>query len=345
MKRLALPGVLSCLVLALLLRAVDIKGFLDVLEQTDLRLLFFASLKVPADYLILMQRWQLILASGGIRIRLRDLWMGVMVGCFFNNVTPGLKVGGDPLKAYYVSRKYDVDFTAVIGGIAAERMLQGGVLWITAVTALLASVIVRLPTSSIQAFAWLTAVTTALVAVAVYVGVYKLDVLVRLGTRLFGARMPGQRDRHPELVEKLSTAAGTFQQSYAGALRNRRLVASVLGLSALQLALAVIQAYLVFRALHVHVPVIYVILGTTVVRVIGVVSVTPGGAGVAEGVNFGVYALFQVVSGEIIAAQTLLSRALDAWLVWVSSGIGVAFAAPELLRGSGLGSAHDRPVA
>ncbi len=344
LRRLVLPGVLSCLVLVLLVRAVDPAQFLDALRGANLTLLLLASLKVPADYLILARRWHLILVSGGINVGRRDLWTGVMLGCFFNNVTPGLKVGGDPLKAYYVSRKYGVDFAAVIGGIAAERILQGGVLWITAVTALLASVIARLPGSSIQALVWLTIITTALVALAVYLGAYRLDAVIRVGSRLLGAHVAAHRGRRGDNVEKLTTAAATFRRTYAAALRNRRLAAAVLGLSALQLALAVIQAYLVFRALHADVPVVYVILVTTVVRVSGVVGVTPGGAGVAEGINFGVYSLFRVVSSEILAAQTMLARALDAWVVWISSGVVSAVAAPELLRGPGLAPERDRAV-
>ena len=340
LRRLALSLVLSCFVLLLLLQAVDLTAFFNVLQSANLALLLIATLKVPANYLILWLRWHLILTGGGFKVSRGSLWAAVMVGCFFNNVTPGLKVGGDPLKAYYLTRKYDLDFKTVMAGIAAERTLQGVTLVITAAVALLMSVIVRLPFSSIQAFAWLTMVTTALVAISLYVAVYKVETLIRAAGRLLRLLRLSPRANRTTTLDRLKRGVGVFHREYAVLLRNMRVVVAVIGLTVLQLALAFTQAYLIFRALHADIPFIYVILGTTAVKVSGIVAITPGGAGIAEGVNFGVYTILQSVPGEVIAAQTLLSRALDTWLIWISSGIVTAFVAPDLMHGMGKGPDH-----
>ncbi len=337
LRRLALPAALSCVVLLLLLQAVNLSGFREVLQSADVTLLFIATLKVPANYLILAVRWRLLLTGGGFNVSHRSLWLAVMVGCFFNNVTPGLKVGGDPLKAYYLSRQYNVGFKPLMAGIAAERTLQGVTLVITAAIALLMSVIIRLPLSSIRAFAWLTIVTTALVGISLYIVVHRAEELIRAAARLFKPFRLAPRGGSAAALKKLSSEVRVFHREYAALLRDTRVVVAVIGLTLLQLALAFTHAYLIFRALHVDIPIIYVILGTTAVQVAGIVAITPGGAGIAEGVNFGVYTILRSIPGEAIAAQTLLSRALDTWLIWITSGIVTAFATPELVRSVGKG--------
>jgi uncharacterized membrane protein YbhN (UPF0104 family) len=63
---------------------------------------------------------------------------------------------------------------------------------------------------------------------------------------------------------------------------------------------------------------------------VSILGITPGGSGIAEGVNFGFYAFLFSISEEIAAVHTFLSRALDTWFIWILSAITMFFVRPDL---------------
>jgi uncharacterized protein (TIRG00374 family) len=79
-------------------------GLLPVLRRVDLRVAVGVSLAFGLPYLLVALRWRLLLAAQGIGFRLVELLRLVFIGLLFNNVMPG-SLGGDVVKAYYVTRR------------------------------------------------------------------------------------------------------------------------------------------------------------------------------------------------------------------------------------------------
>jgi len=85
------------------------KGLIH-LEKADLaaalanwRVLLYALAVLLLGVLLQSVRWGLLLRPHGIRLRLLDLFMLMMTGQFFTLIAPG-GIGGDAVKAYYVTR-------------------------------------------------------------------------------------------------------------------------------------------------------------------------------------------------------------------------------------------------
>jgi len=97
------------------------EGLLTVLKGVDLRVVAVATTCFGVVYLLAAFRWKLLLHAQGILLGLGQLLRLVFVGLLFNNFMPG-SMGGDVVKAYYVTRQTRKKVAAVLT-ILLDRMV------------------------------------------------------------------------------------------------------------------------------------------------------------------------------------------------------------------------------
>ncbi len=78
-------------------------------------------------------RWGLLLAAGGVRLSQISVFMYYLMGMFFNNFLPST-VGGDVIKAYYLSRATGKGAVAFVS-VLLDRLMGMGGLCVVAVVA------------------------------------------------------------------------------------------------------------------------------------------------------------------------------------------------------------------
>ena len=120
-------GIIVLAVVFYILRKID---FVEIYQ-------IFGTLK-PKFFLLAFASYSLGMLIFGLRsmislreiIKKHDFWFFLkttLAGSFVNVITPGANVGGEPVKAYFLGKRYNRPKTKVFGAILVDRILHGAV--------------------------------------------------------------------------------------------------------------------------------------------------------------------------------------------------------------------------
>lgn len=307
------------LVLALLYVVLRNIGFRSILAQVrGLRPVSLAAAAVLylATFLLGCLRWQQLMKRQD-RKRLAALLPLYMANIFGNVVTPGARVGGEPIRAYYMSKKYGGEASAYFGTILADKLGNGAVF----TGFLVLSVIF------VVFFVPMALIPKLIVAAALLV----VPVVLVAGFLLHrhaGARFPLLRKALPAIyhnapldsLRRRFRTAEHFEEyvirkldnvitPVADAAGSPRTIAKVVAISSAAWLLFCLANYILFAELGADVGFLKVLVIVTISTFFGDVSVTPGGAGFIEAAMLGLCSAFGV-QPDTAAAVTLIGRGL-----------------------------------
>ena len=269
-----------------------------------------------AVFLMWAVRWQVIMRNQP-PVRLLKVFPILMAGVFGNIVTPGARVGGEPIRAYYMSKALGGDKSACFGTVLVDKFSN----WVIFMAFLLASltfviIYVPLPLAS-------KVVMAALVALVVVPVVSGLLLREHIGTRggLLGRLLPWLYDfpllrvlrrRFPTYQHFEDYAIGRLESLWEPISRTAGspfILFVVCLLSAVSWLLFCLAHYVLFLGLGADIGFMRVLIIVTVTTFLSDMSIAPGGAGFTEAIMIGLCAAFGVGS-SVAAAATLISRGL-----------------------------------
>lgn len=332
-QRILIPAGVSLVTLVGLGFAADVKTLPSVFHGVDPVLIGLAALKVPVLVVLWSLRWHLLLRARRFPISLAQTMVAVLIRSFFNNLTPGAGTGGEPFGAYYLSRKTSMTFNEAIASTAAERMAQGVVM----VSIMLIAMIVCVPLLPLSS-TLIQVLLAGLAGFMVFVGLMFYLSLFRFGAcrriietviRALVWAIPFLRSRWD--VNQIGQHLDGFHQEYRAFLKRPQALFGIVVVTTLNWTLDFLQPYLLFQAFHVDVPFWLIVVSATTIKLMGIFSIIPGGAGLVEGMNFGLYTGLSSVPQQVVVAETILFRALDTWVLWLVSGIVTSLAASSLI--------------
>lgn len=70
--------------------------------------------------------WQIILASYGYRLAFRDVFAARVIGFAVSYLTPSMYIGGEPLRAYMISKRHQLPMTEVGATVVVDKFLELG---------------------------------------------------------------------------------------------------------------------------------------------------------------------------------------------------------------------------
>lgn len=232
---IALKTAVSGLMLALLLRKVDLRTILGHFREVNAWFFCFASLCSLLSVYIASVRWWILL---GKRHALSRLFSLSLIGSFFNNLLPGA-VGGDAVKAYYLFRETRQGGKSIASVFMDRYLGFSGLLTIGLV-------------SGAVAFSELAALRMQWITPLLFLGFLAGSLLV------FGLRI-GRR----------FSAMEDFYGFFHEVLGNRRVILTAFCLSLFTQLLTILSIYFItrsigqqppFTALFVFVPIIVTVM-------------------------------------------------------------------------------------
>jgi uncharacterized protein (TIRG00374 family) len=201
----------SLAALWLVIHSVDLGACATVLSKAN-PIPLVACLAVIATQVILRSvRWRLLLPvprCGG-SLRVKRIVPVLLVGYLGNAVLPARL--GEPIRAYLVARREDLDAAEAFGSVVLERVVDTATL---AVVAFVASVVVNAPSWIVQATAVAALAGSAFTGALVVIGP---GPLVRLTRRLV-AHVPGAARADPVLGRLDDFARGIERPCRSGAV-------------------------------------------------------------------------------------------------------------------------------
>lgn len=285
---------------------IDFRQVWANIQRANLPLYLTAIAVYYASFAARGYRWRRLLRNAEVAWetipRVRDLAEIIYLSWFANSVVPAKL--GDLYRGYLLKKESRIAFSASMGTIVAERLLDFVVLVILMGAAGLASYRGRLPARIIQ----LLAVTFALV-VAVIIG---LLVLRRFGD-FIGTFLPG---RVGDLYGRFSGAILLSFQHFL------QLLAYTVAAWACETA----RVLFVILALGISLPLSMVIFLGLLAALLTTLPLTPGGLGFAEAGLTGVLILYGVDKDTALSIAVLdrsisyLSLLVGGFIVYVVSG-------------------------
>ena len=315
---LVVTAVIAVMAIAarLLLRE-NVHDLLETLRDLDPMLIGLAIAAYFASVFVWSLRWRIALSCLDCHVSIGTLASIILSGIFLNNVTPVMRVGGDPFGRVYLLQKlahtrYSSSMATSIGEHAFDPLFT--VLLLTG----------GLFLQSVDSSPWLAATVLAVGgAVTITVGFgprlfFKQKVGLRGVGHLLG-RISGWVWRRTD-NQRIVQGVETFYSGVYTVINTWRRGFLIGGLTAVIWVLDVLRFYVIFLSLG-HQPTLgMLLLASSLPVLLGLIPFLPGGLVIVEGSLVALFAAHGVPI-EIAVAVTMIERGISFVLSSIVGGV------------------------
>lgn len=269
-------------------------------------------------------RWSIICDSLDIPHKKLPLFAMTIVGLAVNDLTPSGRSGGEPVRAYLLSKTSSTDFKQTFATVMADKLCDTFpfmVLAIFAITYLM--LYMHLGTTLFTVL--LAALVLFIIALVfiVFVSINETFGIKTIQWVFRQLRKITSRDLDQYEDTALTSLVG-FQRSLLYLIRDKKLLVIATLISFLVWFLELLRVYVVFLAFGVNVSLGMIAAVFLVSSLIGIIPILPGGLGSIDGVMILLYSLAGV-SASISTAATLVERMISLWMVIIIGVILLPF--------------------
>jgi hypothetical protein len=248
-----------------------------------------------ATLLVYSYRWRLLLRSVDIDVKLGVVFRYALIGAVFNYITPMLRFGGEPVKAYMLASKLNVQKRRVFASVAMDTL-------ITFTTLLGLIYFSALGLSFLNVLDWFT-LWTILVALLLplTLGMYfiynkiVLNYISRKIGRIISRIRPGTARNLPGDMMK-------FRESVKKSLKRKDLLAKSVAIGITERLMEIFTLYMIFAALGVQVDIVVIAITLGVGIFAGGLPLLPGGVVVYESSTIFVLTMLGVAAAPATSA-------------------------------------------
>ena len=310
MKKIGLMLVGSVVALAILLQQMvgfgEVWDVLSGLNPIFIPFIIFLPFSVLIAYSF---RWKMILQSVDVEVKHSTVFKYALLGTVFNNLTPMVRFGGEPVKGYMLSKKISASKRKIFASIAIDSL-------ITLISILVLVYLSAVSLAMLSILNWFTLwMILSVVLVPLTIGLYTLydeRALVYLAWKISGLlkrfRIKSAKGLPHEMLK--------FRENMKKSFRRKELMGKSLVIAAFERALEVITIYIIFNALGVNIDIYTcaVVLGVGIMA--GNVPLLPGGVIAYESSTILVLGILGVPFAQA-ASGILLWRFASYWLITI----------------------------
>lgn len=308
---------------------IGFESVLEVLTEIDL-LLFAAAISCQGCALLLWAvRWK-ILVRPFHPIQFRNSLKGIIIGMFFNNITPVARAGGEPFRAYFLERKEGVDFEDAFATVAVDRILDSFPFLIIIIISLAYFVLLLEINLQVIIIISLALIFNVILLSLVLYFSFSLKAAKKLVFSIFriAVRFSSRLEKYESQVEKAI-------EQYYGAIRTLSSregdLAVCLAISFLFWFTAILRNYLVVLSLGYEVDFMVIVVVQMVGTLVGILPILPGGLGSIDGVMVFLYYSFRFPVAVAMTAS-LMDRFISFWIM-LAVGVVVVIFERKFLEG------------
>ena len=307
-------------VLGLMVLFIGPEKIESALQQSNPWYLALAVIIQLAIYGLWTERWLITTSSLDISIKRRHLLPMLLVGLAINNITPSGRGGGEPVRAYLLSKYSQSPFENAFATVIADRGLDTfpfiALAIITIITAIL---YINLPQWMVITLVIGLIILIVVFFLALYMSINRefgdravrwfLKVLKRISTKM-----------HNRIEQRAINAVGGFQESMKVMITDRKVLLYGIPISFIIWGLEIMRVYVVFLALNINAPLEIIAAVFVISTLIGMIPLLPGGLGAVDGMMILLYS-YAGIPASISAAATLVERLISFWMTTI---LGVA---------------------
>lgn len=269
-------------------------------------------------------RWSIICKSLDISHKQLPLFAMTIVGLAINDLTPSGRSGGEPVRAYLLSKSSNENFERTFATVMGDKLFDTFPFMVLAIFAI-SYLMLYLHLSNVLFTVLLLALVLFIIALVfiIYICINE-SVGIRTIQWVFRQiRRFTKRDLN-KYEDKATSSLIGFQESLRFLMRDRKLLLIATVISFVVWFLELFRVYVVFMAFGVTVSLGMIASVFLVSTLIGIIPILPGGLGSIDGVMILLYSMAGVSAG-ISTAATLVERMISLWMVIIIGVILLPF--------------------
>lgn len=336
-RKLSVLFLIGIGILAALLYFVDFDKVLAMLRSIPIEYLILLFLVQLSTMLLAALKWRVILKHSNVSMR--NLIPATFTGYLINNITPIGLAGGEPVKAYLLSKTEKIPITTAVSSVIADLFIEIFPLFILSATAIILVFLMGIPIELGIALGIIALVLLIVFVIALSAALHK-EISGRF-VHLFIAlisKIPILRRKSPKLRSEIDIISSKFNLAMRKHMLDRDIIVFATLISMTVWVLRILRLWLAFKAMGVEIPIHYALIVETTTSVISFFPAIPGAIGIWEGTSVAIFMALGIPT-VIATAGTILNRI---FFYLLPSVIGV-FAALSL--GIGIRKILDVPGA
>lgn len=330
----------SLVILAVMLYLVGIDQVIAALKIAKLEFIAIAIAMQVFTYYLYTLRWKILNNLVDIDVGIKKLLPMVLVGLAVNNITPSGRGGGEPVRAYILSREENYPMEETFATVVADRALDTFPFVVLAVLTIIGMAL------TFNFDLWL--LILMVVAVIVIVIILILIIYMSINPN-FGARVDGwiiglvrrfYKKNSKELEEKIHGVIRGFQDTMKMVISNKNVLYYALPLSFVIWIFEILRVYFVFLAFGASVSPVVIGEVFILASLAGMIPLLPGGLGAVDGIMIIFYSAAGITA-SISAAATVIERLISFWMATIIGLVILPYYGSSVLDKISLGSSDE----
>jgi len=312
--RIILTLIIGGFIIFIISFAVGIQDILNVLSKSNPAIIVVALLLEIFIIGMWTERWSLILDVIVRSPGFNKLFVMMFTSLFGNNLTPGA-AGGEPMRAYLLSKFEGISFDLAFVSASADRVFEFFPFVLVSAFAVYMISTWNIPFWSAIFISVLIIIIMAFFGLLIYVGVRR-EIAERLLLSLARSLLPlfikltKKEVSLSYVTEQINYYVGRFSTGFSTVLQDKKMFTLGLSISFIMWGTDMFRMYLCFVAVGYFPPIIPMIIIYTIGILITILPTIPGALGLREAT---MVALFLVVGvpADVVIAASLIDRLIS----------------------------------
>ena len=247
-------------------------------------------------------------------------------GVFFNTITPGASTGGEPVRSYFLSKKYHKPGSKFFGVILADKLMHLLMFFAFFIFSLIFLLIFFSIPAQLELLIIITLSIVASIFLLILIFKRKLNYLYHyLLKLLYKLKYFNSKFNNFSSFKKYSEIKlKSIWKYFKSVFNNKKILYKGILFSFLVWGFNFLTSYLLFLSFNAPINFTFIIVSICVAHFIGDVSLIPGGVGLMEGAMFLTYSSLGI-NLEIAALVTLISRLIYYFYALFIGGLSVIY--------------------
>ncbi|WP_432645490.1 UPF0104 family protein [Methanobrevibacter sp.] len=307
---------ISVFILFVMLWLVGIDEVIADLKVAKLELIALAIGVQVVTYVLYALRWQILNNLADINTSLKKLIPMVLVGLAVNNITPSGRGGGEPVRAYILSKEENYPMRETFATVVADRALDTFPFIVLAVITIIGM------TFYFNFDLWLLVlmILSVIVIIAVLILIIYMSVNPKFGKRVDGwiIRLVRRfyKKNSEEFENKIHSVIDDFQNTMKTLISSKKVMYYALPLSFIIWIFEIIRVYIVFLAFGANISPVVIGEVFIIASLVGMIPLLPGGLGAVDGIMVVFYSVAGI-SASVSAAATVIERLISFWMATI----------------------------
>ncbi|RAP46214.1 MAG: hypothetical protein BZ136_07785 [Methanosphaera sp. rholeuAM74] len=313
MVGLLLVGII---ILSIMIAYIGPEQIFDSIKKANI---YYVLLAILLQFIIMFlwnYRWSIISTELNIKHNMLQLFAILIVGLAINDLTPSGRSGGEPVRAYLLSKTSNASFKQTFATVMSDKIFDTFPFMILAIFAMI-YLIFRVHISQVMLYTLIIALTFFILALLFLIYIcFNEELGVKVINWVFTQLDRFTSRDFTKYHSKALSAIMDFQKNLKYLMKNKKLFILASILSFLSWFLELVRVYVVFLAFGTNVSLGMIAAVFLVSTLVGIIPALPGGLGSIDGLMILLYSV-SGISASISTAATIIERAISLWMVLI----------------------------